>query len=173
MTRSDEFLIQRLLDGELPEEEARALRERMADDPVLRLTASRQRLVTRFFEAGAASRATPPPAFAERVLAAARRPHPVPAEVRLARSLCLAAAFVLGASLLVVLGVVRFGATGVLTAEDRREDERRLVIQMIDELEVPAPAGASAPPRPETEYRAETRVETRRGAGTEPAERGK
>jgi len=151
MTRSDELLIQRLLDGELPEEEARALRERMADDPVLRLTASRQRLVTRFFEAGGdAARSTPPRGFAERVLEAARRQGPVPAEVRFARALAMAAVFVLGASLLVVLGVVRFDTTGALTAEDRKEDERRLLIQRIDEIEIgyPLPAGARASSRP-------------------------
>jgi hypothetical protein len=49
----------------------------------------------------------------------------------------MAAVFVLGASLLVVLGAVRFGATGALTAaEDRSEEERRILIQTIDETEI-------------------------------------
>jgi anti-sigma factor RsiW len=106
MTPSDEILIQRLLDGELPEPAARALRERLANDPRLRQMASEQRLVTRWFEGAAAGdeaspQARVPVGFAGRVVSRLNEQpfdRPVPVLV-FTRRIALAAAVLLAVTL--------------------------------------------------------------------------
>ena len=97
MNRRMELDLMRLLHGELPEEQARELRERIERDPAL---AEEYRRLQRSWEGLSLPPATSvPPGFAQRVAARARSEQsaPVPGWVRAAAALALVLGTALGA----------------------------------------------------------------------------
>ena len=148
MTRSDEILIQRLLDGALSEAEAAAVRERLKAEPALRRVLGEQRSVARWFEAARAveQRGDGPGVtpgrdqFAVRVLAAVRGGAGGAAgaePVRFARRIALAAAFLMAVTILWALAVTDRGRGRVL---DASPDELRQAVEQVERTELPAAA---------------------------------
>jgi hypothetical protein len=156
VTRSDQFLIQRLLDGELPEPDAVLLRERLKADPALRRLLAEQRSVTRWFEAARAEESRPgggntphgalPSAggprdgFSARVLEAVRAPGNAASDgdaVRFARRIALAAAFLMAVSLLWALALSDRGRGRML---DASPDAVREAIERVERTELPPEA---------------------------------
>jgi anti-sigma factor RsiW len=157
VTRSEQLLIQRLLDGELPEAEAAALRERLKSEPALRRLMAEQRGVTRWFEAvrnettrpdagpapHSAAPGGPRDGFSTRVLEAIRSPDATAAasaSVRFARRIALAAAFLMAVSVLWALALSDRGSGRTL---DASPDEVRQAVERVERTELPPEARAA------------------------------
>ena len=138
MKTNDERLIARLLDGELSDTDARQLKERLKNEPDLRLLATSHQQLSKMFDTGREAPAVSVPAdFASRVFGAIREDHRQTANgVATARWVALAACFVLAVCILVSFAAEGLRRTPRLEAGGVIQERR---IQRLRESKLPVP----------------------------------
>lgn len=143
---SEDLLIQRYVDGELPAAEAAAFAARMLREPALRAQVDAMELLSR--GAAADPPASAPPSFTANVLGAIRQlparealeqADLASAAVRLCARVLLAAALILGAGLAWHAGLLAPSFSGTLEAAPAtiEQEMERLDQQILESLEAP------------------------------------
>jgi hypothetical protein len=132
--RHDVRLIDRFLDGAMSDVELAACRRRLEAEPALSRCLQQRARLRAGFHADRDAGPAPPAAFADRVVAAARRLPAVAepdegATIRVCRRILLAAAAVVAAALLWQSGLFRDRNDGTLQAAP---DEAQRIIDALD-----------------------------------------
>jgi hypothetical protein len=145
LSRGDERLLDRFLDGTLSPGEVASCQRRLEGEPLLRAALRDRTRLRRGFAAGRGTAFAAPAGFAARVVAAARRLPPAADDpesadvVRFCRRVLLAAAIVVAATLLWHSGLFASPGDGTLQAAPDEID------RVIDALDAKIRAGETGP----------------------------